>query len=262
MPNNALLALILLGGFWFINQFHFTRFRAQRLDGYRLLMESAAAGVFLIIGARIVTWVLRSVPAVSSFWRESVTAEPYAGTATVAFLLGFLVPFVLNRFYSSETAKRRAIDRYGNFLLRVLQDASNREAPVSITLANGKVYIGMVAYFPNLESHDIHLGIVPLLSGHRDKETLVLKIDTEYISVYRDEKYAEEDFIVVVPTTDIKMLSFFDYRTMDVFKIEAPEEFSRMIREPEKSQPAGRIPISLTPEELNLRQQEIPDEKQ
>ena len=44
MPTNLLL-LPLLGGYWFIQNFHCTRFRARRLDGYRLLVESAFYGL-------------------------------------------------------------------------------------------------------------------------------------------------------------------------------------------------------------------------
>ena len=38
MPNNLLL-VPLLAGFWFLHRCHYFRFRAQTLDGYRLLIE-------------------------------------------------------------------------------------------------------------------------------------------------------------------------------------------------------------------------------
>jgi hypothetical protein len=53
MPYNLLL-LPLLGGFLFIHLTHFFRFGAQRLDGYRLLFQSAIAGICLSALARLV----------------------------------------------------------------------------------------------------------------------------------------------------------------------------------------------------------------
>ena len=47
MPWN-LLILPLLGGFWLLRTCNLFRFRSQYLEGYRLLMESAIAGVVLI----------------------------------------------------------------------------------------------------------------------------------------------------------------------------------------------------------------------
>jgi len=190
-------------------------------------MESAAAGVVLLILARIVTYSLLAQPAIGKLWHDKVTAEPYAGTATVAFLLGCLLPVLLNWLYSAEKAKRRAIDRYGNYQLRILQEATDRELPVSITLANGKVYVGMVVYFPNLDAKDTFLGVVPLLSGHRDRETLVIKFDTEYLTAFSSGECEPQDFAVVLSTADIKMLSFFDYQAMEAFKLEPPESFSK-----------------------------------
>jgi hypothetical protein len=44
MPYNLLLLLPLIGGFLFVHLTHYFRFAAQRMDGYRLLFQSAIAG--------------------------------------------------------------------------------------------------------------------------------------------------------------------------------------------------------------------------
>ena len=46
MPSNVLL-LPLLAGYLFIRTFYFTRYRAQSLEGYRLLLDSAMMGLGL-----------------------------------------------------------------------------------------------------------------------------------------------------------------------------------------------------------------------
>ena len=62
MPYNLLL-LPLLGGFLFFHLTHFFRFAAQRLDGYRLLFQSAIAGTFLSILARLIVLAIAASPA-------------------------------------------------------------------------------------------------------------------------------------------------------------------------------------------------------
>jgi len=48
MPTNLLL-LPLVGGYCLTHFCYYFRFRSQRLDGYRLLLESALAGILLAI---------------------------------------------------------------------------------------------------------------------------------------------------------------------------------------------------------------------
>jgi hypothetical protein len=81
MPTNLLL-LPLLGGFWFMLFCHYFHFRAQQLEGYRLLLYSAFAGVGFFGMARILTWYLQSIPWVSApkeVWHEIAPVE-FAGT--------------------------------------------------------------------------------------------------------------------------------------------------------------------------------------
>ena len=52
MPYNLLL-LPLLGGFLFFHLTHYFRFGAQRLDGYRLLLQTAIAGTCLAVIAQL-----------------------------------------------------------------------------------------------------------------------------------------------------------------------------------------------------------------
>ena len=65
MPTN-LLILPLLGGFLLVHIWHLSRFRSQRLEGYRLLMETAIAGVILVTFARLLTYSLAHYGIVST----------------------------------------------------------------------------------------------------------------------------------------------------------------------------------------------------
>src|SRR5579859_8299664 len=110
MPAN-LLILPLLAGFWFVHFCHYFRFRAQRLDGYRLLLESAIAGAFLFLGARMVTHalILFDIPFASRVkdgWTRFAPVD-FSGTATGAFILGIALPFIVNSFFGKDRANRR-----------------------------------------------------------------------------------------------------------------------------------------------------------
>ncbi|HEY4573564.1 MAG TPA: hypothetical protein VIJ26_06370, partial [Thermoanaerobaculia bacterium] len=103
MPTNLLL-LPLLGGFWFVHFCYFFRFRAQRLDGYRLLLESAFFGLLLSVPARLITYSWpryfeagRSARAEWGLWSNS----SLSGTATVSLLLGLTAPFLLNWLHAA-----------------------------------------------------------------------------------------------------------------------------------------------------------------
>jgi hypothetical protein len=78
MPTNLLL-LPLLGGYWFLHTLYYTRFRSQRLDGYRLLMESAFAGLLLTLVARVVVLFAQRWPLIQSPWSDLAPGIPFLG---------------------------------------------------------------------------------------------------------------------------------------------------------------------------------------
>ena len=174
MPTNLLL-LPLLGGYWFLHNLYYTKFRSQRLDGYRLLLESALAGVASMAFGRLLVLLLRNFGWFNSFWADYAPDIPYLETACVSLILGVVSPHVLNFFLgvtgllTKEEARLRAIRNHGNHLLQLLHTAYAEGRTVSLTLDNRKVYIGLVANAPNLEPHETFLTITPLLSGYRNE---------------------------------------------------------------------------------------------
>jgi hypothetical protein len=237
MPTNLLL-LPLLGGYWFLHTLYYTRFRSQRLDGYRLLVESAFAGVLLTCVARLLVIFANRFPSMQAIWSGVAPNIPFLGTAAVSLLLSFVTPYIFNivldktGVMSRLDAQTSAIERYGNHLLRLFHAASMQEKPVSVALDNGKVYIGLVAAAPNLEPHDTFLAITPFYSGYRDRETLRLMLTVDYLSVYDKQDLNPEDFRVVVPVSSIRMASFFDQTVYPAFVLEPdplqPESSTRI----------------------------------
>jgi hypothetical protein len=216
MPTN-LLILPLLGGFLLVHIWHISRFRSQRLEGYRLLMETAIAGVILVTIARISTYALAHFGGVSNSlrarWHDFAPID-FSGTGALAFAFGALIPLFANLFFRRKAAQDWAIHHYGSNLLRLLHTATKYEMLVSVTLDNRKVYVGFVITAPNLQSNDQYVQLLPLLSGYRDATDLRLKFTTNYAQVYPDVYRSSlldpSDFIVIIPAASIRMASLYD----------------------------------------------------
>lgn len=226
MPTNLLL-LPLLGGYWFIHHFNFTRFRSQRLDGYRLLLESSLVGVALAILARVATLLLAAIPGLERAWMRFSPPFSYSGTALASLLLGGAFAFVANLFLertgllTRRAAQYKAIRLYGNELLRLFHTAQNQERAVTLTLDNRKVYIGLIAAAPNLEPHEGFIGITPFYSGYRDKDTLEVRLTVDYIPVYERGALDASESEITIPISSIRSAGFFNESAWVAFSVES-----------------------------------------
>ncbi|MCC2521060.1 hypothetical protein [Vibrio coralliilyticus] len=120
-------------------------------------------------------------------------------------------------------AKIARNDHLDTFVL----EASATQRPILVTLGSRKCYVGICfgeAGFDDGGSE--HVSILPLLSGHRDKDTLSLEIKTNYHIHFEDNNIysGEHDnltlnhFRVIIPKSEIETYSFFDVDTFKSFK--------------------------------------------
>ncbi len=94
-----------LGGYWFLTHLYFTRYGALRDSGYHVFFRAAVSGGILAGIGRLMVLPLRYYWSwIDSAW-TSYGSIPYSSTAILlSALLGFVLPFVGNRFYSEEQA--------------------------------------------------------------------------------------------------------------------------------------------------------------
>jgi hypothetical protein len=211
VPYNLLL-LPFLGGFLFIHLTHFFRFGAQRLDGYRLLFQSAIAGTILATLGRLLVLAARFFPAeavAKRFW-DAFSSFPYSATSAISLLLGPALALVINLFIDKNKANDIEVRRHGNALIRLLHQAQRERRLVSITLDNRKWYVGWVAETPNLDPQELYFRILPFTSGYRDKDTLETFRTVFYRNVLEDETIDRQQFVITLALSDVKSAGFFN----------------------------------------------------
>lgn len=242
MPSNVALFLSILAGYGFIHLFYFTRFRAQRLDGHRLVIEAALVGVLLYAAAKVCQPFTPATLATLQRWTGNNTE---AVDTIYILLLGLSSPVLLNLIIAlalqgraewrpteidspraawnhlMEPARRVALDwaisKLGNDLLVLLHEAvsrpRDRQMPLLLTLDNNKVYAGWVVRSPNLKLEDEYLSVLPLASGYRAEDTLKVTLNVFYpVHQYKatDGPLRPRDFTFVIPYASVKKAHYFD----------------------------------------------------
>jgi hypothetical protein len=77
-----------------------------------------------------------------------------------------------------------------------------------VTLDNRKWYMGYVLDSPNLDPQEQYFAVIPVLSGYRDPDTLVISETVLYESAY-EEGLDKNAFAVTLPIANVRMASFF-----------------------------------------------------
>jgi hypothetical protein len=197
-----------------------TKFRAQRHDAYRLVIEALLFGVVIFAVARVGT--LYAYKTGWGTWLETFLLQdgityPFAGTAVFAAALAAILAGVGNLMIGSEQAKRIILRKHDNGHLRLLHKAATEPRMVSVTLSCKKVYIGYVLRTPNLSPQEQFVGILPIVSGHRHKDTQELVITTNYGPAISAGLFPPEDFEITVSLASIEIASFFEPRAYPLF---------------------------------------------
>lgn len=267
MPSNFLLLLPLVGGYLFNHILHKLRFRAQTLTGHRLILEAAVTGLAFLGIARVITVGYASYgrPELLSLWGRLAGEADYAGTAALSVVLAPLAaaagnlilgfarrrripesryshrprwqrPLLRWRDASRDYYLDRAIRNSGNALQKLLHQVAVtgwKGVSVGVTMGNGKIYAGYVTTSPNLSPRDEYVSLFPLLSGHRDRETLQIVYDFAYPLERFLELAAVHEVVVALPVSEIKSAHLLDeeYYVAEIKRLEAAKR--------SKGQPAG-----------------------
>lgn len=188
MPYNLLL-LPLLGGYLFLRWWNPTRYHAMRAEKERLLIMAAIPGVVSLVLAFAIVKGLGAlfpcanwpnIPCLPSWWKSNVPFD-YLGTSLVAFAIGATVWKPWNHFFCpQQMAIDKVIDEDKIPFELLLKKAQDQTKTVSVTMSNGKVYVGWVTHLFNPALPTNYIQILPLKSGYRDEETKWVVFTTFY----------------------------------------------------------------------------------
>lgn len=224
MPYNLLL-LPLLGGFLFFFTAHLFRFGAQRLEGYKLLFQSAVAGVILSFFARLIVLGIALMPggqALEGYW-SAFSPFAFSATSALAMILGPLAALTLNLFIDTGRAKRIEVHRNANALIRLFYDAANQNFMVSVTMDSRKWYVGWIVETPSLYPQDQYFRLLPYMSGYRDSSTLETFRTVFYEDVLNTPEIDKDELVLTLPLESVKIAGRFNENVYNEYFAE-PEE--------------------------------------
>jgi hypothetical protein len=176
------------------------------------VIESLFFGVAIFAGARFVviwihTWPLGTQ--VESIIQKSGLGYPFLGTGILATVFALILALIGNVLFNNERAKKIIINRQDNGFMRLFHKAAIESKMVSVTLFSKKVYIGYIVSTPNLSPEEQFVGILPVVSGYRDKDTLRLMITTNYGRAMSSNSIPE-DFEITLALASVETANFFD----------------------------------------------------
>ncbi len=224
------------------------------------LYSVTAGLFLLIIASAVVyyarSWQIVDVEAAHRFIR-AVLPVPHAGKSLVALIIGVVLPIV-SRLVSLDAYMNLVIEKKGDPLEVLLRRAFGQSREVSVTLRSGKAYVGRIADLFNpaydvqyIELFLTHSGYrteaskrLVLLNDYREKtEEVYTQRLAERVEFYAHDfpeqdfdwwlAKAEDDLVqqtgierelsayqVVIPTSEVVSVSYFDYELYKVFEDE------------------------------------------
>lgn len=185
-----MLLLPLLGGYIFVRFWNYTRIHVLRSDKDRLIIRASLAGLSALILAYaggIIGTILFPCQnysfCIAAWWNRNIPFE-YSGVSVTAFMIAATAWIPLNWYFTQDREIDRAIKEDADPMELLLKRAQDDNIAVSITMNNGKIYIGFVTHKFNPATPTKSIGIFPLQSGCRESDTKRMNLTTNYSQTY------------------------------------------------------------------------------
>ncbi|NHE59949.1 hypothetical protein [Cyclobacterium plantarum] len=228
MPRFDLLLLPLLGGYWFLNLFYYTKYYHQRIERQRLIFNSSIVAVFISgIGFLLDSVLRNNFFCIREFLGQLIPFD-YNGFNQSLLIFGIspILAMLLNLTLPKNFLFQLILKSRGDQLERIfwesLKQKEDKNKLLMVTTNNNKVYVGFVN---NIQKPigDNYVGILPYFSGYRDKDTQELVITTDYFSIIDrmveegKEKMIDSKIGVTIHKSNILFVSKFDQEVFDRF---------------------------------------------
>ena len=224
MTGLILMIMPLVGGYWFLSNCNFTKYKAYSYTGYRLFLGSAFFGIFFLF---IANFMVSAIPLLNSFDLMFARFIPigFSLESTLAMLIGIVSPTIFNPLINKHKAAHRSAADRGNFLQTRIYEANFKGQLVELAMQNGEVYIGFIKILGGLDNEFVEL--IPFASGYRDEETKNLVIARDYSEIL--SKMEEKDIFPMDLSITLKMSEIV---TTQLFYPEVYAEFQRLRTRP------------------------------
>lgn len=188
---------------------------------YGILLTLMLSGALYVLAtlAYVVIWLVSAEISPYQLVYDFLSLSFFRGVKVYeALIVLFSFFYYLGQLKNEKTSESwKESFKNQDALLNVVLEAAESQRPLRISLKSRKVYIGIVES-EQFERADLdNLAIIPYLSGHRDKDTLEMRIDHSYYSVYMKNNILESDdfsmlskFRVVIRLSEVETLSLFD----------------------------------------------------
>jgi len=227
MPFNLLL-FPLVGGYYILIRFQYLRYVQYRLENQRVLLNSAFAGIILLVACFILRAIINMLfPEFILYMSKQLPVKaPYFGTTSFSLVVAVIATEIANLFIDRKKAIRRSLKKSGNELELLMSSSFFDAHLLQFTMDSGKVYIGWVKELPKPFTTN-YIRITPAFSGYRNEQK-ELVFTTQYLTVYAsyiadgsvtDSSELKTDLVLKVDK--VNSASFFD---MDMYKRFNPEE--------------------------------------
>jgi hypothetical protein len=235
MPLTPILIISLVSGYIFIINFPSISYKIHRVNNltqylliafYSIILFIISVVIYIIADYFKLTSILNDCfPFISNSIINIFSDSQFENHIDILYILCInfgiaLAVFILNRFSKifKKTNKLKLLKTLAEVspFEAVILDSIIRALPVSLTMSNGKVYIGFIneSYDVSLDRKEIKL--IPLISGYRKEATKEVVFTTYYFDVYEKIENLKEDidleiFYIILPYNDVKSANLFDF---------------------------------------------------
>lgn len=243
------VALALVSGFIFTSLHLPARYKQKRSQGWESYFHVATWGsLYMLLGAIIsiiadyfnfVSLLLNkqhhTLAELNSTLTLSIASFKVLAVALITLSITVFFGYLSKIIYSNciKLKTRTVVKLIQNDRLEsLLMESSITQSPILLNLKSKKAYVGICLTEPSIDSNNDFIEILPLLSGYREKDTLELKLITNYHSHYKTEGIFDEshdyltleDFRTIVSKSELDSVSYFNIETFNNFQKKEKEK--------------------------------------
>lgn len=199
-------------GYFYCNRVSLLRYQVARKQNWHIFFYSFFYGaVFQLIAYGISSFVCENLFCISTNELNYLIF-----LCIFAFCLSGITSLVVNYIIDTRRSlKSLSGDDLSKLLLHSIENYEYPQ-PVQFTLDNRKSYVGFVLDSIEPKDDDSFITILPLFSGHRDKDSLHLKLDYDYSSFFDDNESIEK-LPIVIPKQRIMNCNIFNHEMYQEF---------------------------------------------